>query len=67
MTNNEVKYAMKNRLPVIYKGIRYTYISEFTMMFVGPERVPKFIVGLMDKNLNSITRAEPEKVVFAED
>ena len=64
MTNEEVKQAMLKRLPVEYRNIRYTYISEFTLHF-GPDGKPVFTVGLMDRNLNSITRADPKQVRLA--
>ena len=71
MSNEEIKKAMREFSPVRYKGITYDKITAFIYRVVP---VPmsnnyKFVlqVELLDKNGNSVTIAEAEKVELIDD
>lgn len=67
MTNEEVKKAMHEFSPVKYDGIVYSRITALTYRVIkNPHKQDTFKtifqVELLDKNNNSVTIANPEKV-----
>ena len=70
MTSEEIKKAMVNFSPVRYKGIEYKRITAYIYRVVR-EPMRNSLKGiiqveLLDKNENSVTIAEPEKVELIE-
>lgn len=61
MTNDEIKRAMKEKLAVEYNGIEYAFIYEYVLRFDAHGK-QQLHVGLMDKNMNCIVRANLDKV-----
>ena len=70
MTSDEIKKAMHEFKPVRYKGIEYEKITAFIYRAVPVPMSNKFRgilqVELLDKNKNSVTIAEAEKVELIE-
>lgn len=64
MTQQEVKGAMLTHAPVVFGDITYAFIYEYVLRF-GPGGEPLYTLGLMDRNLNCIVRANLEKVRLA--
>lgn len=66
MTSEEVKRAMHEFSPVMYKGIEYKRITAYIYRAVQIPMTNTFKgvlqVELLDKNENSVTIAEIEKV-----
>lgn len=66
MTSDEIKKAMHNFSPVRYKGIEYKRITAFIYRAVPVPMSNNYKgvlqVELLDKNANSVTIAEAEKV-----
>lgn len=48
MTSEEIKDAMRKRLPVIWKGNTYEYIAEYILKYDEQQRSIKSL-GLIDK------------------
>jgi hypothetical protein len=70
MTSEEIKKAMQEFSPVRYKGIEYKRITAYIYRVVR-EPMRNSLKGiiqveLLDKNENSVTIAEPEKVELIE-
>lgn len=70
MTSDEIKRAMHEFKPVRYKGIEYEKITAFIYRAVPVPMSNNFRgvlqVELQDKNKNSVTIAEAEKVELIE-
>lgn len=66
MTSDEIKKAMREFSPVKYKGIEYKRITAFIYRAVPVPMSNNFRgvlqVELLDRNGNSVTIAEAEKV-----
>lgn len=66
MTSEEIKQAMHEFKPVKYKGIEYERITAYTYRVNETHRRGKYKIvmqcELLDKNKNSVTVAEAEKV-----
>lgn len=70
MTSAEIKAAMQNFSPVRYKGIEYKQINAYIYRIYRNPQTGKyketFQLELLDKNENSVTIAEAEKVELIE-
>lgn len=62
MTNNEAKEALKNRTPVIFKNIEYSYISAIIYRY-DDNRNLIISAELTDKNKRSVTIAQLKDVI----
>ena len=60
MTNSEAKEALLHRTPVIYNGIKYTYISAIIYRF--NDNALMISAELADKNKRSVTIAQIKDV-----
>lgn len=66
MTSEEIKQAMHEFKPVKFKGITYDRITAYIYRVIETHRRGQYKtvmqVELLDKNKNSVTIAEAEKV-----
>ncbi len=60
MTTDEIKEAFKKQIPVVSRDITYSHISALIYRLRGGKLV--LTVELMDKNRNSVTIADCERV-----
>ncbi len=60
MTTDEIKEAFKKQIPVVSRDITYSYISALIYRIRDGKIV--LTVELMDKNRNSVTIADCERV-----
>ena len=60
MTNNEAKIALKNRTPVVFKNIEYSYISAIIYRYKNDAL--HISVELLDKSKRSVTIAQLKEV-----
>ena len=69
MNNAELKKAMKERVPVRAKGINYLRIRNILYTMPDEDKGNEITVsiGLLDRNRNSVTYVEPDKVELLED
>ena len=71
MTSAEIKQAMVNFSPVVYKGIVYKKINAYIYrIYVNPHSHKyreAFQVELLDKNGQSVTIAEAKDIKLLED
>ena len=63
MTTDEIKEAFKKRIPVVSRDITYAYISALIYRIRDGKIV--LSVELIDKNRNSVTIADCERVETA--
>lgn len=61
LTNDEIKTAMRQKLPVVCHGIVYAYINEYIMSY-DRDGNRKLSVSLMDMNKHAVLRASLEHV-----
>ena len=66
MTNEEAKIALKNRTPVVFKNIEYSYISAILYRYDKNDNLI-ISVELTDKNRRSVTIAQLKDVIKSHD
>lgn len=66
MTNEEAKIALKNRTPVVFKNIEYSYISAILYRYDKNDNLI-ISVELTDKNGRSVTIAQLKDVIKSHD
>jgi hypothetical protein len=70
MTSDEIKKAMINFSPIMYRGIKYKKINAYIYRIcVSPHTglyQEKFQVELQDYNDNSVTIADTDRIEVAE-
>ena len=66
MTNAEAKEALKNRTPVVFKNIEYSYISAIIYRY---DKNKNLVISaeLTDKNTRSVTIAQLKDVITTYD
>ena len=60
MTNQELKDAMLNRVPIIYNGMEYDCVSGIIYRNVGGKIA--VTAELFDKSHNSVSIVSPQKI-----
>lgn len=58
MDSKQIDRAMRDKLPVVYEGVRFDYIQEYVMWYLSGKRM--LSVGLVVGN--SLVRAPADKV-----
>lgn len=66
MTNSEAKEALKNRTPIIYNNIEYSYISAIIYRY-DDNRNLLISAELVDKCKHSVTIAQLKDVITTYD
>ena len=66
MTNEEAKIALKNRTPVVFKNIEYSYISAIIYRYDNNSNLV-ISAELTDKNKHSVTIAQLKDVITTYD
>ena len=66
MTNDEAKKALKNRTPVVFKNIEYSFISAIIYRY---DKNNNLVISaeLTDKNKRSVTIAQLKDVITTYD
>lgn len=66
MTNEEAKFALKNRTPVVFKNIEYSCISAIIYRYDNNRNLI-ISAELTDKNKRSVTIAQLKDVITTND